>query len=268
MTDSLRRILVPNTSPIFAPSVINYTLHFAANYGWSIVLLSVIENDESLHEGDERLQELVTNLKKSYPQIEITGECIVGEFIELVNNQIKVKQVSLIITTGGSHKTLDQLSAGYQIAEFIHSCTIPIITVPYSNNFFKLINAGLLSNFHPHEFDTMKLLMFLTQNQVQLYNIHVYINNKVALNEHRMKEWELEARGNLNVDDMHFVAFQAQSIPEGINSIIEVYKLGLLTVTAHSKPIFSTIFKKDLIQHLMGHLKTPLLFVKCDNYQN
>ncbi len=261
-----KNILIPIYVSNLNHPTIPFAIQFAERFDWTLHFLFFVRQENELSGAYARMESWLKEQERKFPELQVAAECVYGNYRESILNQVAIKDAELIIIPSAESEEIKELSTKESLVSLIRDCTLPVIAVPDTYEPQSPKRGGLLTNFHPQEVDTIKLMLEITGEKMPLTCLHIYTDEPSEEIEKKLDEWKISVMGNLNAEEIDFVKFRAKNILAGIEDVTKIYDLDLIGVTSHSKSVLTKLFKKDLLEHLLRYTHIPIVFVKCNNY--
>lgn len=256
-----KKILVPVNASMQTFHVLRFVLKNAPLFNWLVIVVLAFETDKE--DVDFELEQLLSGIKSDFPSTKIRGEAIHGDLLEVLLDLNASEHFDLIVS--GQYTNVLYYTTANLMEGLVEQCYTPILVLPESQNLLDLRRVGIMTSFHEDEIESIKLVEQLFNGSLFMTVFHVTNENEEDTAFKRMREWELDIRGNIEKNNIEFNVIKADSVLEGVKHIIAEKNLDVLVVTSIAKSFVQKLLSKNLFKELTKtQVMQPTLFVKCD----
>ncbi len=244
-------------------TTLNFGLYGARRWGWKIHLLEVFLSD---HDTEQAMQNLIANIHQENPDIEVDGESIQGDIVEVILEKSAIPSCKLVLLERNETQEWGYLLMGRHSADFVDRCLIDVLTLPADYQIHDFRRMGVLTGFQETEIDAFQSLIDLFDNSLESVIFHVFREKEEEKDRQlQLQDWEIKVRGNVDLGPAKFLLEYNKDIITATRNIIEKEQLDLLVVNSFYRSFFQKLFAKDYFQELINHPPTnPTLYIKLD----
>ncbi|MDM8175552.1 MULTISPECIES: hypothetical protein [Olivibacter] len=260
-----KKVLIPLNFSVKTFYVLQFVLKKANLFDWSVFIILSFENDKSENKEDidQKLEHLMRQAKNDFPLVHIRGEAIQGDILQFLLDLNRSEHFDLIVS--GQYADILHYASRDLTEGLVEQCYTPVLVLPESQHLPNLRHVGVMTSFHENEIESIKLVEQLFDGKLDITVFHVANEEKKELAYERMREWELDIRGNIEKVDIHFLVVEADTVLEGVKRAINEEDIDVLVVTSIAKTFVKKILSKNLFKELTQvQVMRPTLFVKCD----
>lgn len=274
-------IIVPTDFSENARFAADYACQLAQGKGHNIHLLhcyttsSVGEDSSEESNGsgllaDQKIQELQTQLVKSYPQLHISIECSRSLIIDKLTELSLSGKYALIVMGASGASQLKSLYWGSTTVAVASKSEVPVIVIPNQAFTFDINHAALLTNFKAAELDTLKEFQEIIGIPNDLTLIHVFKDGPKPENvKDDLNSWAYNVREMGAIHEVLTIAepinkedIELDSVPEMVSKIISEVNPQIILITPSRKTFFERLFKRSVSKALALELNKPAFFDK------
>jgi|GEM_PF-5616677 len=255
-------VLIPVDLAENRKATLNFGIHGAKRWGWSLHVLHIFTGHNA---SEEVMQDILTKIHQEYPAITIDGESIHGDAVEIISEKSASAAYALVLLEANDTSVWGYRLTGEQSFDLADRCAIPIFTIPMNYTIEKFGRLGVLTGFEKAEFESFRLLVNLFDHSMEWVMFHVFRDKDEEADLFiRLKEWELDVRGNIDQSAIKFLLEENEDVKAGIANILLREELDILVVTSVYKGFFRRLFSKDYFRELLVHPPLrPTLYIKC-----
>lgn len=273
--------LVPTDFSPNAAAAAYYAAEAARTRAWKLHLVHTylaysskfaeedFNKEVAIHEENKSMQEmtaLVQQLAQDFPDLEVTFDCIEGDFSkELIAIAGKAGNELIIMGCQGATAAKYVLLGSNTLA-IVRQSPIPVLAVPGSTRSAAWQRVGMLSNYQASEAAILQQFQTLAADQpFQLTLLHVQEEQQDTTAA--LQAWAQHLQEQTGITLLHRTGCisrrldDSESLPECIIHMAETEDLDVLLVTYNEKSFFRNLFGKSLVKALIRQFPLPLLFI-------
>lgn len=274
--NKMKTILVPTDFSTHAFTAARYAAELAKKKNWQVALCHAYkvfytafqsdtqnqsDKDEVINEAEDNMKRLLQKLHQMYPEVVITGECVLGDIGLVIQEQAEKIHADMIVmgTKGATGLRLSLL--GSNTFDIIKKSPIPVLAVPQRIKNYDFLKIGFATNYHAAEIAALQDFVDIMENSFEVIPFHLYQKDKVK-EASKMEQWKAKISKMVSCKNLNFKIAPTRNMPAGINRFIKKEKLDALVMTAFHKKLFDRMFHKDLVKVIAHHPVIPVLFMK------
>lgn len=208
------------------------------------------------------MNNLLENLTKLFPGVDIEGECVKGFMIDVVTERLRNGEHSLVIMGTKGVTNITDSVFGSTTYEVIKKSPVPVLVVPIDTPDFSLDRVGFFTAYDDHELDALLVLQQTTRLLPHLSMVHFFTKGDRSPEE-ELQRWQrklVEAYPDWNIS-CHMIPVEKVDL----NAVIGAAKsegLDLLVFARPQKSFFQKIFTPSLTKAVANYPSVPSLFIK------
>src|SRR5690606_4815862 len=140
-------------------------------------------------ESAQAMKDLVENLNRQFPGVEIEGECVKGFMIEVVTDKLKHHEHSLVVMGTKGVTNITESILGSTTYEVIKKSPVPVLVVPIDTPDFSFRRVGFFTAYDDHELDALMSFRQAVKLQPHLSMLHFYTDGDDAP-EKELARWQ------------------------------------------------------------------------------
>ena len=272
----MKNLLVPTDFSANAFVAAKYAAELAKKKVWHVELChafrpfySDFQDDQenqsdrelAVIEATRKMTHLIKKLQTLYPEVSISGECVIGHVIEVIQKQAEQKDAHLIIMGTKGATGLKSVFLGSITFEIIQHSTIPVLAVPRRIKKRGLHKIGFATNYHAAEIAALQDFVDIMDDGLQLIPFHLYQMGKQQ-ETYRMEQWKMKVNKMVSCKKMKFKIAPFRKLPAGIRRFIRKEQLDALVLTTSDKNFLNSYFHKGLVKTIALRPHVPVFFIK------
>lgn len=213
-------------------------------------------------ESAEAMKNLVKNLSRQFPEVNIEGECVKGFMIEVVTEKLKNGAHSLVVMGTKGVTNITESILGSTTYEVIKKSPVPVLVVPIDTPDFAFQRVGFFTAYDDHELDALLAFQQAINLRPHLSMLHFYKAGEEApdkdLERWRRKveeaypDWGISCKA-MPVDKVDINAVVQEAMADGLD---------LLVFVRPQKSFFQKIFTPSLTKAVANYPAIPSLFIR------
>lgn len=229
--------------------------------------------DPTIKDAEQKLSELVNQVKDKYPTLTISqlfDEGILSEVIakETAKNSYKV----VVMGTKGA-SGIESVLIGSNTYDAIKDAQIPVLAIPAYATTYKKDTIALLTNFKPGELEVLKQAIPVFGNKFHLLLIHINkAEAELKVLDKKFDEWIDSIIRETGIDDISYTiknrsyfVNSAERIANGIQSMIRDENIDIILITKSRKTFFQNLFSENIIKEMAMEIMIPNFFGKTSS---
>jgi len=269
-------ILVPTDFSKNAFNALVYGIEVSKIYRTKILILHTYQrpasNSSTMMKIDKKMKNIaeddIITLQRTLREknlinnIDIEYECINTSIISGIKEQLKSKDIGLIVmgTTGASG--LKEFFIGSNAFDTIKNASCPVLAIPSNASFKKIKNIVFATDFdmncNDHSLPFIFRLSRYLGAKLTMVNIQTITTDFKKTRNNADKFFENCKEELKNIDYEHHYILE-DDISFGINKAYKNNKADLLVMVKKSHSLIEYIFKKSITKSLVSEAKLPLL---------
>ena len=276
-----KTILVPTDFSPNAAAAAYYAAEVARAKGWKLHLVHTFltyssrfaeedfNKEIAIHEENKVMQEITAlfqQLEKDFPGLEISFDCIQGDFSKELIAIAGQSGNELIVMGCQGASAAKYVLLGSNTLAIVQQSPIPVLAVPGSTRSAAWERVGMLSNFQASEVAILEQFRALAGDEpFQLTLLHVQEERQDVTAE--LEAWAQQIQDRTGVALLHRTGCisrrldDSETLPQCIIHMAETEDLDLLLVTYNEKSFFRKLFGRNLVKALIQQFPLPLLFI-------
>lgn len=277
----MKKILVPVDFSDNALVATRYAANLAKEMNWPVHLIhtylyfsSNFANEEFNQEvydyetenATTNMKHFASQIKESFPDVEITTECKDGVLAQGLKNITGSDEYAFIVMGTKGASGLKHVVLGSNTFDVIKKSPIPVLAVPEQPFSTILSRVGMLSNFKDSEIEVLEDYIKLFGTPDNLVLLHI-IEKGSDKTEKDLEAWADEIKQKTGIENIECITQEMvgrldvrEHFPDYIFKLTEAQNLGILLVTKERKRFVNRLFSKSLVKALAHQLKTPIFF--------
>jgi len=253
-------ILVPTDFSKNAWKALQYAATLATQTDRKLIVVHAFSQAEATV--NERMVQLLNQLKVEFPKLDCHGLCNKGDLNEVLSSIVKKQLPKLIIMGTKGASGLKDLIMGSNTLSIITQFAVPVLAVPENNNFYTINKVGLLSNYKNSEIDVMRKSIAVLPSNFKLMLLHIRENENDD-EEIILNSWTEIVKDKTDLKKVDYKIGIGSDIPSIVNDLIQKEQINLLVVTNNGKSFFKNLFNRNLIKAIALRPQIPILFIKA-----
>jgi nucleotide-binding universal stress UspA family protein len=216
--------------------------------------------DEGKEIAEERMEELTTGLRTSYPGLDISSKIMFGDIVDCIEEYTE-KEVPLMVLLGNSGTGDSNLWLGSNVLSALKSLHKTVVAVPQNASYKKPEKVCFACDFKhvTDHFQSSKLVSLTQTLGAQLHVLNVDNQNKHFTSETPIESSELhQMLAQLN-PVYHYV--EKENVEEGIKEFIDENHMDWLVIVPHKHSFFEGLFHKGHTKAIMKMVNIPLVAI-------
>ncbi len=276
-----KTILVPTDFSPNAAAAAYYAAEVARTKAWNLHLVHTylayssrfaaedFNKEVAIHEENKAMQEitaLVQQLEKDFPELEISFDCIQGDFSKELIAIAGQSGNELIVMGCQGASAAKYVLLGSNTLAIVQQSPIPVLAVPGATRSAAWERVGMLSNFQTSEVAILEQFKALTGDETfQLTLLHIQEERQDVTAQ--LEAWAQQLQDRTGVTLLHRTGCisrrldDSETLPQCIIHMAETEDLDLLLVTYNEKSFFRKLFGRNLVKTLIQQFPLPLLFI-------
>lgn len=207
------------------------------------------------------MNELLTQLHSSYPDVEITGHCRPGYAAEAILQEIAEERPSMIVMgSKGATNAADRL-LGSTTYDVIRQTPIPILAIPGNTTACTLDNIGFFTTYMEADINALLRFRHIFGTNHKLQMIHLYTTSEEPVEE--SEKWKRKVLSEFPDEAFGFRAARVTGVnADVISRIKENDNFDLLVFTRTHKTLMTKLISKSLTWDVAKNINTPTLFLQ------
>ena len=267
-------LLVATDFSEVAENTVRYACQLAADLSASVVVMHsfvipvtfsdtpmpIMPIDEGKEIAEERMSELMTSLKSSYPALEISSKVMFGDIVDCIEEHTE-KDVPLMVLLGNSGSGDSNLWLGSNALSALRSLHKTVVAVPEKVSYRKPEKVCFACDFKnvSDHFQSAKLVGLVQTLGAQLHVLNVDNQNKNFTSETPMETSELHLMLEGLNPVYHYV--EKENVEEGIKEFIDENHMDWLVIVPHKHSFFEGLFHKSHTKAIMKMVNIPLVAI-------
>lgn len=265
----MSKILIATDFSEVARHAITYGCQLAATYNCSVHLVNahmlpiafsdtpvpILPLDETRQVAEERMQETILKLKKDFPLVEITGECFLGDAVDVLSDVCQ-ELLPLMTILGNSGSADDGAWLGSTVLNGMRQLSCPVLAVPpgYSFRQIQTICMACDEDDLNNGPDLESLLRLQRKLNASLELIYVRKPDATAPDFNSSK---LRAALGGQVTQLHEIS--STDIAAAVHAMALELNADWLTVVPHRHNFFVSLFHKSQTKAILHESELPVL---------
>lgn len=253
----MRVIITATDFSDVADKAVNYACQMAEAYNASVIIvhsfiipvtfsdtpMPVLAIDELREIADEKMNELLSKLKTSFPGLNISSKVLYGEITDSLQ-EYTAEQKPWVIILGNSGSADNPLLLGSNLLSAMRHLKYPVVVVPPDATFSPLKKICLACDYKKitDKFPFGQLLDIIGQTQAALYVLNVDHENKGVTTDTIMETEELHIGLKSANPEYHFI--ESPDTDEAIQSFVTSQQMDWLVIVPHKYSFFEGLFHK------------------------
>jgi Universal stress protein UspA and related nucleotide-binding proteins len=212
-------------------------------------------------ESAQAMKDLVENLNRQFPGVEIEGECVKGFMIEVVTDKLKKSENALVVMGTKGVTNITESILGSTTYEVIKKSPVPVLVVPIDTPDFSFRRIGFFTAYDDQELDALLALQQAINLRPQLSMLHFYKDDEKAPDK-ELERWKRKVEAAYPDWGVSCKAVPVEKVD--INAVTQVAKtegLDLLVFARLHKSFFQKLFETSLTKAIANYPSIPSLFV-------
>ncbi|SEK94295.1 universal stress protein [Parapedobacter koreensis] len=213
-------------------------------------------------ESAEAMKNLVENLSRQFPEVDIEGECIKGFMIEVVIEKLKKGENSLVVMGTKGVTNIAESILGSTTYEVLKKSPVPVLVVPIDTPDFSFQRVGFFTAYDDQELDALLVFQQALNLRPHLSMLHFYKAGEQAP-EKELERWQRKVEEAYPDWGVSCKAMPVEKVD--INAVTQEAKadrLDLLVFARPHKSFFQKIFVPSLTKAVVNYPSIPSLFIK------
>ena len=210
----------------------------------------------------DAMKNLVENLTRQFPDVDIEGECLKGFMIDIVIDKLRRNENSMVVMGTKGATNITESILGSTTYEVIKKSPVPVLVVPIDTPDFSFQRVGFFTAYDDHELDALLVFQQALNLRPHLSMLHFYKAGEKAPD----KELERWQRKVAEAYPDWIVSCKATPVEKvDINAVTQEAKsdnLDLLVFARPHKSFFQKIFSPSLTKAIANYPTIPSLFIK------
>jgi hypothetical protein len=212
---------------------------------------------ETLRDIEERLNEELARVQQQFPQVNISGQYIVGGLVESSRELVSTHEPELLIFgTAGYFSDLWHTDSELLLA--LRNITIPVMIVPQHIQFHPVRQIGFACDYKnicvPKQISFIQKLV--QQTGARLHVVHV---TRSKPDDDLMKKNEAMLHVALSEVEPLYYSIENPEVFRAIDRFVQANKLDMLVVIPRKQEFWYSLFHKSNIDQLAFLNRLPLL---------
>lgn len=213
-------------------------------------------------EAVEGMRNLVENLAKQSPGVEVMGECVKGFMIDVVTDRLKKGDVSLVVMGTKGVSNITESIFGSTTYEVIKKSPVPVLVVPIDTPDFVLKHMGFFSDFNDAELDALLTFHQSVRLSPKVSVLHFYKDDEKEPDK-ALARWQRKVQEAFPDWNIFFKALPVEKVDlNAVGQTAKSEKLDLLVFARPHKSFFQKIFVPSLTKAVANYPTIPSLFIK------
>lgn len=269
----MKTILVPTDFSDNAFIAAQYAASLGQRTGQRVQLLHVfialfIEeekepvDDRQLGMCKEQMADLVSTLRKQYPDVSIEGECIQGFMIDRLQEKLHAESYNLIVMGTKGATNMAESVLGSTTFEVIRKASVPVLVVPENTPDFKLDQVGFFTDYKDAELETLLRLRHTLDTEFAIRVLHLYKSTTQDPVEENT-QWQRKIQDAFPESNLSFETCRVAKL--NANTVAQVAveeNLDLLVFSRPHRTFFESIFARSLTKEVANYPTVPSLFIR------
>ncbi|MFC3199788.1 universal stress protein [Parapedobacter deserti] len=212
-------------------------------------------------ESAEAMKNLVANLSRQFPEVDVEGECIKGFMIEVVADKLQKGESSLVVMGTKGVTNITESLLGSTTYEVIKKSPVPVLVVPMDAPEFSFRRIGFFTACDDQELDALLALQQAINLRPQLSMLHFYKADEKAP-EKELGRWQRKVEEAYPDWRVSCKAVAVEKVD--VNAVTQTAKsegLNLLVFARPSKSFFQKVFEPSLTKAIANYPTIPSLFI-------
>lgn len=222
--------------------------------------MPIMPVDEGKEIAEDRMAELVEQLRASYPDTAITSKIMFGDIVDCIE-EYSEQEAPLMVLLGNSGSGESSLWLGSNALSALRSLAKTVVAVPQDAAYKKpekICFACDFKNIADH-FQSEKLVNLLRAVGGQLHVLNVDNQNKNVSSETPHETTALHNALSSLDPVYHYV--EKENVEEGIQEFIEANHMDWLVIVPHKHSFFESLFHKSHTKAIMKMVHIPLVAI-------
>ncbi len=268
---SYRILVATDFSPI-AETAVGYACRLARDFQAPLTLLHafvipvtfsdtpmpVMPLDEGRTIAEERLQAIVADLHREFPEIEIERKVMFGDITDCLEEYMEIEKPWMVIL-GNSGTAEQALWLGSNVLAVLKNLKNTVMAIPPEVSYRKpekICFACDFKNIADH-LQTEDLMQLASRTGAQLHVLNVDYQNKNYSTNTLPESPELHAMLAPLNPVYHFV--EKENVEEGIQEFITANQMDWLVIVPHKYSFLESLFHKSHTKAIMKKVHIPLI---------
>jgi len=222
---------------------------------------------ESYHElAQTQITKLIEKTRLEHgTDLNIAGEAVPGFPADAILNQIKEKQVDLVVMgMRGQNKFLKKL-IGTTASWVTKRTEVPVIVVPESGTYRKIRKIAYATNLEEEDIIALdSVIKLANQLESEIHCVHIQKQEEI-LDTYKKELLEEAYQDELVHGTIHVNIEKDEDILRGLNKYVELENIDLLVMLTHHKSILKRITSGSITWDMTFQSKVPVWIFKADS---